>query len=175
MNANIKTYNDGKYHKPILKVRVFELGSKFSLGNSGNKKDKYVEAAKGANLYFAIYQKEDGQRSFETIPLNLVIERLKQGLNEVPEENEKGEKLLFHLSPNDLVIVANEDGISNEIYKMVSSSGSQCFFVPYYIASPIVQTIELGANNKSEKAWSGIMIKQACQKLRVSRLGFITN
>ena len=161
---------------PIYKLPIGESGSgRFCVGNKISTKHKWVEADKGTNLYFAIYQKEDGQRSFETIPLNVVIERLKQGLNEVPAENEKGEKLLFHLSPNDLVIVANDDGSYNEIYKMVSSSGSQCFFVPYYIASPIAQTIELGANNKSEKAWSGVMIKKVCQKLLVSRLGFITN
>ncbi len=161
---------------PIHKLPIGESArGRYCVGNKISTKHKWVEADKGTNLYFAIYQKEDGQRTFETIPLNVVIERLKQGLNEVPAENEKGEKLLFHLSPNDLVIVANDDGNYKEIYKMVSSSGYQCFFVPYYIAFPIAQTIELGANNKSEKAWNGIMIKQACQKLQVSRLGFITN
>jgi CRISPR-associated endonuclease Csn1 len=40
MNTNIKKYNDGNAHQPIRKVRVFELGSKFSLGETGNKKDK---------------------------------------------------------------------------------------------------------------------------------------
>ena len=53
-------------------------------------KTKYVEAAKGTNLFFAIYVDDEGKRSYETIPLNIVIERLKQGLKEVPERNEKG-------------------------------------------------------------------------------------
>ncbi|MDR1561093.1 MAG: hypothetical protein LBS23_01930, partial [Holosporaceae bacterium] len=88
MNKNIKLYNDGKYHQPIYKVRTFEVGNRFSLGFFGNKKDKYVEAAKGTNLFFAIYADENGNRTFETIPLNIVIERLKQGLPEVPEHND---------------------------------------------------------------------------------------
>ncbi|MFA7493796.1 MAG: type II CRISPR RNA-guided endonuclease Cas9, partial [Proteiniphilum sp.] len=84
LNKNITQYNDGKSHQPIYKVRIFEPGSKFSLGETGNKKSKYVEAAKGTNLFFAIYADKEGGRSYETIPLNIVIERLKQGLKEVP-------------------------------------------------------------------------------------------
>ena len=113
--------------------------------------------------------------------MNIVVERLKQGLKEVPELNEKGEKLLFSLSPNDLVYVPTEEEISSgninggyradRIYKMVSSSGAQCFFVPHNIASPIMQTKELGANNKSEKSWDEIMIKQACSNLTINRMG----
>jgi CRISPR-associated endonuclease Csn1 len=117
--------------------------------------------------------------------LNIVIERLKQGLKEVPEKNEKGHSLLFCLSPNDLVYVPAEeemmegmvvdvDDIKMEkIYKMVSSSGNQCFFVPSRIAVPIVPTVELGANNKSERAWDGTMIKQVCFKMELGRLGNI--
>src|SRR5690606_33063475 len=84
LNKNITQYNDGKPHQPIYKARIFELGSKFPLGQKGNKKTKYVESAKGTNLYFAVYQDENGKRSFETIPLNIVIERQKQALNSVP-------------------------------------------------------------------------------------------
>src|SRR5690606_32663067 len=107
MNKNIEKYNDGKPHQPIYKVRIFETGSKFPLGQAGNKKNKYVEAAKGTNLFFAIYQDENGKRNYATIPLHEVIERQKQGLSSVPEINEKGHQLLFFLSPNDLVYVPN--------------------------------------------------------------------
>jgi CRISPR-associated endonuclease Csn1 len=41
------------------------------MGLTGNKKMKFVEAAKGTNLFFAIYQDENG-KSYETIPLNIV-------------------------------------------------------------------------------------------------------
>ena len=150
MNKNIEKYNNGKPHQPIYKARLFELGSKFQLGQTGNKKAKYVEAAKGTNLFFAIYQDEDGKRSFETIPLNIVIERQKQGLHSIPEINEKGDKLLFHLSPNDLVYVPSEEDIENPIsidfsnlsteqlkrvYKFTDGSGTTMNFIPANIAS----------------------------------------
>lgn len=61
-----------------------------------------------------------------------------------------------------------------EIFKMVSSSGTQCFFVRNNIASPIVQTTEFEANNKSEITWNGDLIKQVCSKFAVDRLGNIS-
>lgn len=188
MNKNIKLYNDGKPHKPIYKVRIFELGSKFILGLTGNKKLKYVEAAKGTNLFFAVYQNEDEKRNFETIPLNIVIERQKQGLSSVPENNKKGHKLLFYLSPNDLVYVPDEDERENNsiidfynlttkqinnIYKTVSFSGSQCFFIKHDVANSIVDKSEYSKSNKMEKSIDGIMIKEHCIKLKVDRLGNI--
>lgn len=202
LNRNIAYYNNGKPHKPILNMRVWEKTDKrFVLGTRGNKSTKYVEAAKGTNLFFAIYANEEGLRSFDTIPLNEIVERLKQGLPPVPEKNAKGESLLFYLSPNDLVYVPTKEERdnridinyidSNRIYKMVSCTKSQCFFVPHRIAYPIVSAddlkkdtsayesascriSELGSNNKSEKAWDEeIMIKQVCVKLQVNRLGNI--
>ena len=189
MNKNIILLNDGKRHQPILKVRVYEkIGNKFPIGTTGNKKDKYVEAAKGTNLFFAIYADENGNRSYETIPLNIVIERLKQGLKEVPEKNEKGHNLLFHLSPNDLVYVPTEDEKENisafdfehldkeqlkRIYKMVSSSGNQCFFTRNNVATSIVNKAEFSALNKMEKSVEGVMIKESCIKLKSDRLGNI--
>ncbi|MDR2775214.1 MAG: type II CRISPR RNA-guided endonuclease Cas9 [Tannerella sp.] len=186
MNKNILWLNDGKQHQPVYKMRVYEpVGNKFPVGHVGNKQKKYVEAAKGTNLFFAVYADEDGNRTFETIPLNVVIERLKQGLREVPEFDEKGHSLLFHLSPNDLVYVPATEDIESKVpvnmenlrpdrvYKMVSSSGNQCFFVPNNVASPIMQTKELGANNKSEKSWDGLMIKQVGIKIKVNRMGML--
>jgi CRISPR-associated endonuclease Csn1 len=188
MNKNIMRYNDGKRHQPIYKVRVFEVGSKFPLGQSGNKNTKFVEAAKGTNLFFAIYRDENEKRTYETVPLNVVIERQKQGLSSVPETNDKGSKLFFHLSPNDLVYIPSEDerdNISqidlvsldkeqvNRIYKMVSSSGSQCFFVRHDIATSVVNKMEYSPLNKMEKSIDGIMIKESCIKLEVDRLGNI--
>ncbi|QOR74382.1 type II CRISPR RNA-guided endonuclease Cas9 [Cruoricaptor ignavus] len=181
MNANIEKYNDGKYHQPIFKVRIFEVGNKFPLGYKGNKKDKFVEAAKGTNLFFAVYQSEDGKRSFETIPLNEVIERQKQGLPSCPEENAKGEKLLFSLSPNDLVYV-NESNIDlpdtfrdlERIYKIVSFTGNRLYGVPYYAAKAIYDKVEYTQLNKVEFALTGESIKLNCIKLNVDRLGNIS-
>ena len=185
MNRNLTTLNDGKYHQPIYKVRVCEpQGNKFSVGTSGNKTSKYVEAAKGTNLFFAVYQTEDGKRNYETIPLNVVIEREKLGWTPVPENNNNGDKLLFWLSPNDLVYVPTADELNNgmrldnmdkgRIYKMISCSGPQCFFIPQNVSNPIIPVIELGVNNKAEKSWNNEMIKVVCVPIRVDRLGCIT-
>src|SRR5690606_2704749 len=68
MNKNIVALNNGKFHQPILKVRTYEpKGNKFNIGQTGNKGSKFVEAAKGTNLFFAIYRDEQGKRNYETV------------------------------------------------------------------------------------------------------------
>ncbi|MDO9153271.1 MAG: HNH endonuclease domain-containing protein [Paludibacter sp.] len=184
MNANIKFYNEGKSHKPILKIRTFEIGSRFSLGEKGNKKDKYVEAAKGTNLFFAIYVDEDSKRSYETIQLNIVIERLKQGLSEVPETNDNGNKLLFHLSPNDLVYVPTEDERINlqkinlnnttRLFEVNDFSGYTIYFTPNRFAKAIApKELDTSFDTKLTK-YEGVIIKDVCIKLKIDRLGNIT-
>ena len=181
LNKNITLYNDGKPHKPIYKVRIFEQGSKFPLGEVGNKGTKYVEAAKGTNLYFGVYQGKD-KRSFTTIPLNEVIERQKQGLPSVPEYNEKGDPLLFSLSPNDLVYVPIEGEIIEDIdfqhlskeqkeriYKIVSFTKGRIYGIPNKVAVSIVNKMEYTQLNKIEF----IKEKEVCIKLKVDRLGNI--
>ena len=83
MNRNIKELNGGKNHQPIIKVCVYEKADKFAVGTKGNKSKKFVEAAKGTNLFFAIYEsietdnnsgEEVKVRSYATVPLNMVIE-----------------------------------------------------------------------------------------------------
>lgn len=51
MNKNIEILNGGKKHKPIYKVREYEKAEKFAVGMRGNKASKFVEAAKGTNLF----------------------------------------------------------------------------------------------------------------------------
>ncbi|QPH40649.1 type II CRISPR RNA-guided endonuclease Cas9 [Pedobacter endophyticus] len=207
LNKNIQQYNDGKAHQPIYKVRVFEVGSKFPLGEKGNKRAKYVEAAKGTNLFFAVYWDEDKQkRNYDTIPLNEVIEHQKWRAtlsNEerkdtpmIPIDTENG-KFLFSLSPNDLVYVPTEEekdsieqldfsSLNTEqitrIYKMVSSTGSECHFIQSTIASLIKsydaksKVGEMGSLNKLEITidTNPIRIKETCIKLKVDRLGNIS-
>ena len=191
MNRNIISLNNGKYHQPIYKVRVYEKADKFAVGQTGNKSSKFVEAAKGTNLFFAVYETEqedkDGRiikkRTYATIPLNVVIERQKQGLSSAPED-ENGNLPKFVLSPNDLVYVPTEKEIQNQIinypldkkriYKMVSCTGYQCFFVQSYIANVIVDKYEYSALNKMERAITGEMIKEICIPIKVDRLGNIT-
>jgi len=183
MNQHIAEYNDGKKHLPILKVRVCEVkGEKFSIGCNGINRKKFVEAQSGTNLYFAIYESADGKRSYETIPLNIVVERLKMKLSPVPEHNSLDVPLKFHISPNDSVYIPTEEERNSanvnidksKIYKFVSASGSQAFFVPSNNASVIVNKVELLSLNKMEKTTDGIMIKTVCWKLEVDRLGNIT-
>lgn len=186
MNKNILSLNDNKFHQPIFKVRVFEKGTgRFPVGQKGGKKTKYVEAAKGTNLFFAIYEDENSNRSYDTIPLNIVVERQKQGLSSVPDKNEKDVALKFSLSPNDLVYVPTTNNVlingqslnkeeNQNIYKVVSFTGSQIFFVRHDIAISVVNKQEFSSLNKMERAIDGTMIKEICIKLKVDRLGNIS-
>ncbi len=190
MNKNIEKYNEGKPHKPIYKARIFEPGSKFPLGQKGNKKDKYAEADRGTNLFFAVYwDDEKKKRNYETIPLNEVIEHQKwqatltklerEQTPIIPVKAENG-SFLFSLSPNDLVYVPDivedlesEKAKPNCIYKVVSFSGNQCFFVKQDIATSIVNKAEYSTLNKMERSIDGKMIKESCIKIEVDRLGNI--
>ena len=202
MNEDILLYNNGKKHKPIYKVRLFQpKGNKFQIGIRGNNKMKYVVADAGTNLYFAVYQTKEGTRRYRTIPLEEVIERLKQHLHPVNEKDENGNTLLFSISPNDLVYLPNQDESKGNIYlkdinperiyRFVDSSGSTANFVKASIANVIyhlkkeeaklfcigdVIQDELGVGSpqsKNQKAMSGEMIKEICIPLSVNRIGEI--
>lgn len=202
MNRNIKELNGGKNHQPILKVRVYEKADKFAVGSKGNKSKKFVEAAKGTNLFFAIYEsittdnnsgEEIKTRSYATVPLNMVIEaqkatgkNWKEKIDLLLKEKEMvpaDAQLLFMLSPNDLVYLPTAEQIKNgidtidrkRIYKMVSCTGNEGHFIPSFISNPIIQTTELGSNNKAQRAWTSEMIKETCVPLKVDRLGNIVN
>ena len=200
MNRNIVALNNGKFHHPIYKIRRFEKGNKFAIGQTGNKSSKFVEADKGTNLFFAVFgvektNKETGEteqvRSYLTIPLNVMIDcqkryGVKWRTNIEVYLKEQGlvssyAYLLFILSPNDLVYLPTKEELKNgimavdkgRIYKFVSCTGNEGHFVPSIIASPILQTIELGSNNKAQKSWTGEMIKETCVPIKVDRLGNI--
>ncbi|MEM0577072.1 type II CRISPR RNA-guided endonuclease Cas9 [Flavobacterium polysaccharolyticum] len=158
LNKNITTLNNGKNHQPIKKVRVFEESGRFFLGDTGNKKDKFVETASGTNLFFAIYKDNNGKRNYKTIPLNEVIESQKIGAFEklkpnecsvpniyIDEKTQELSSLLFYLNPNDLVFVPTIEEIENpdniniqnftkeqtqRIYKFTDSSDTTCNFIP---------------------------------------------
>ena len=200
MNRNIVELNGGKPHKPIYKVRRFESGNKYSIGQKGCKAKKFVEADKGTNLFFAVFSseklnKETGEmesvRSYLTIPLNVMIDcqkkfgskwqaNIETYLKECKLVSDEV-KLLFILSPNDLVYLPTKeelkDGIiaidKTRVYKMVSSSGSQCFFINDKVAKTIVDKVEFTSLNKAERAITIEMIKETCVPLKVDRLGNI--
>jgi CRISPR-associated endonuclease Csn1 len=182
-NANL----DG--HKPIYKLRTYEpKGKKFNVGDKGINATKYVVAAKGTNLFFAVYSDAEKNRTFASIPLNEVIERQKQGVISVPERDEKGNDLLFILSPNDLVYLPTEDEENNpslvdfsslskeqieRIYKVVSFSGNRLSAIQNTVAKVIVDKVEYTVKNKLEISLDNQSIKQVCWKLAVDRLGNI--
>lgn len=161
LNKNIKLLNNGKDHQPIYKVRLYEEGSKFEISDdkTSQKNKKYVEAAKGTNLFFAIYWNEEKQkRVYETVPLHEVIAHQKQTASLPKEEKtpiavkpELGE-FLFVLSPNDLVYVPTDEEMENpnmvnfdklsieevsNIYLFIDGSGTTANFIPVYSASTI--------------------------------------
>jgi CRISPR-associated endonuclease Csn1 len=208
MNKNIAQYNNDKPHQPIFKVRIYEKGSgRFVLGEKVHKrgKNKYVQGA--PNLFFGIYTNEQLQckgadkkptcRCFEAIPLNIVIERLKQGVNPVPEVNKIGERRLFHLSPRDLVYVPIGDekvseidfnNLTNEerdrLYIVNDFSGATCYFKPNRLAKEIIEKeVDMNYDDKKNKSTGsvksktasldGVQIKEVCIKLKVDRLGNI--
>jgi CRISPR-associated endonuclease Csn1 len=62
---------------------------------------------------------------------------------------------------------------AKRVYKMVSSTKFQCFFVFSTFSIAIVDKTELGPLNKLEKSIEGHMIKENCWKLETNRLGEI--
>lgn len=196
LNANIQALNDGKPHQPIYAVRVYEVGNKFPVGTRGSKASKFVEADKGTNLFFAIYKgknkKGEEVRTFETIPLNVAIEEMKQGgapAKPVYFDKNKCEfKLLFTLSPNDLVYVPTKDEIENpslvdfknlskeqnkNIFCVNDFSGVTIYFFPDNFAKAVgPKELDSSFDSKQSKCSLGI-IKDKCWKLKLNRLGQI--
>ncbi len=203
LNKNIVELNGGKPHKPIYKVTKAEQGSKFPLSDkpTSSKHNKYVEGAKGTNLFFAIYEDEDGERHFETIPFieALVHQKAQAHLpkeqrtpfpvkSTIKKKNKEiPVKLLFSLSPNDLVYVPEpgEEKLDSSIlvervrqkphrvYKMVSSTNTRAYFIPANVATSIVDKVEFSQLNKLERPLNDTknMTKDICRKIETDRLG----
>ncbi len=162
---------------PLRKVTIYEAKdpeTKF--------KGKYYETDKGGNVFFVIILDAKGERvKMYTLPLLEAIERL---ANKLPLADIEDGQTFFTLSPNELVYVPEQEEnlkainwddkrrLFERIYKVVSFTKSQCFFIPHFISKSLSEgSAELGANNKSERAWNGIMIKDSCIKLHIDRLG----
>lgn len=189
---------------PVYKLPISEASElKFPLGTKQNTKHKYGEAESGTNLFFAVYWNEDSRkRTYDTIPLNIVIEHQKQVAHlpkeqrtPVPLNHEKGQ-FLFALSPGELVYVPTTEEMVNprlvdfkqltpeqagRVYKMVSSTGTECYLIASCISSLVKnydaksKIGEYGSMNKMEKTIDGITIKDRCWKLQVDRLGNIVS
>jgi CRISPR-associated endonuclease Csn1 len=168
---------------PLRKVTIYETkdpNTKF--------KGKYYETDKGGNVLFIIRENAEGKREMYTLPLLEAIERLANKLPLVtPEEG----WTFFTLSPNELVYVPEENEnvkaidwtdrrkIFDKIYKMVSCTGTECYFLPHNIANLLlpynaqIKKGEFESKNKTENTIGGISIKRNCIKIKVDRLGNI--
>ena len=148
-----------------------------------------MEVDAGANVYFIIYEdlKTGERKEMYSLAAHKAIERLVQGL---PIADPKEGCKIIILSPNQLVYVPSQEEIRNpelidletananrkegffsRIYKVVSFSKAQCFFIPINVSRAIIEPSELGSNNKAERSWDGQMIKQVFIKLNIDRLG----
>ena len=189
MNANIVELNNGKRHQPIRNVRIYEVGKKFGVSDNKDsaKSTKYVEAAKGTNLFFAIYWDEEKQkRVFETIPFNEVVEHQKQRamlnskeMNAIPFIPVKPAlgQFMFSLSPNDLVYFPLQEERENpqtvdfnnlskkqikRIYTVNDFSGVTIYFTPNTLATNIVaKEVDLKKDEKNEKLVGSFDVKTA--------------
>lgn len=186
LNFNILEFNNGKSHQPIYKARFFEVASRFQLGETGNKKKKYVQTADGTNLFYAIYWDEKKQkRVFETIPLNEAIEHQKwraslskteqANTHTIPVKTEIG-KFLFYLSPYDLVYIPTEEerdnikqidftNLTEEKIKrifVVNDFSSTCYFTPIHIAKKIIpKEVDLNLDKLKNKLTGSFDTKTA--------------
>ena len=118
------------------------------------------------------------------LPLKDVIDRLKNK-QPIAEEIIGDEKLLFVISPNQLVYLPTKEELQNinqlspnnidkyRIYKFVSCTNNQLFFIPSNSAQPIKEKYEFSPLNKMERALTGEMIKETCIPIRIDRLGNI--
>ena len=195
LNKNIIALNNGKKHQPIKKVRVFEESNKFPLGETGNKTTKFVDTAKGTNLYFAIYKDDLNNKKFITVSLYIVIQNLKDGLPPVPDKHLDDKtkveyKLTQFLSPNDLVYIPTNDELENSnnidlnnfskdqvhrLYNVNDFSGYTIYFTPNQFAKNIApKELDTSFDSKLSKSLEGITIKENFWKLEVDRLGKIT-
>lgn len=164
MNRNIVELNGGKPHKPIYKVRRFESGNKYPIGQKCSKTKKFVEADEGTNLYFVVYQTANKERIYATIPFELSVECQKDSRNwkdwvhlldeRLKNKAESDElkkyqrfdipadaKMLFVLSPNDYVYIPsdNKNGCveKNRIFIVNDFNYTTIYFRPCNFAKAI--------------------------------------
>lgn len=219
MNRNILVLNNGKFHQPIYRVRYYESSDKkFAIGQIGNKSSKFVEASDSTNLFFAVFNSErlnketgemENKRSYLTISFKIMIDcqkkygsKWRNNIEVYLKENRLVSdevKLLFILSPNDLVYLPTKEDLKEgitvvdktRIYKFIDSSGTTANFIPQRSAKiifsiPTKKQKEMGSDyviqdeygvgspqSKNQKAITGELVKETCIPLKVDRLGNI--
>jgi CRISPR-associated endonuclease Csn1 len=189
LNLNIEKFNNGKSHKPIYKVRLFEKGSgRFALGYKGINSKKYAQGS--PNLFFNIYKNKDGQY-YETVPLDEVIihqknlsNLAKKNKSPVPISNsitQRRKEILVDykmtLSPLDLIYIPTADELVNidsidfsnlsksqlnRIYNVNDFSGLTCYFTPNTISKSICpKEVDMKFDAKKKKITGSFDTKTA--------------
>lgn len=189
LNSSIEQFNNGKPHKPIYKVRLFEKGSgRFALGYKGINSKKYAQGS--PNLYFNIYENEEGQY-YETVPLDKVIIHQKDAAN-LPKKNRtsapisktainRGKEVSVNykmtLSPLDLVYIPTEEELDNSnsidfgnlskkqlqrVYNVNDFSGYTIYFSPNTLAKSICpKEVDMKFDKKKQKTTGSFDVKTA--------------
>lgn len=172
----------------IKKISRYEI-----IGTKIEMEGKFLEMGDTNPLFVIAINNETGEREYDSPPLIGSSTSEYKGIihqlaNRLPLVDEKSECRYIYLTPYDLVYVPNEDELlhpelitiedvkrqQERIYKMVSSTKKQCFFVPHYVASVLQDKVEFESMNKSEKTIDGSQsVKKVCIKLTVDRLGNI--
>lgn len=187
--SNIENFNNGKPHKPIYKVRLFEKGSgRFALGYKGTNSKKYAQGS--PNLYFNIYENEDGQY-YETVSLDKVIVHQKDAAK-LPKEsrtsvpisntaNNRSKEVSVNykmtLSPLDVVYIPTEDELDNinasnfnnlnknqlqRVYNVNDFSGVTCYFTPNSFSKSICpKEIDMKYDERKQKTTGSFDSKTA--------------
>ncbi len=180
-DTGLARFNQNR-HNAVKTVKVKQdLGIAFPLGESEYTRHKYGKGARGTNLYFVIYRDIKTGKHFidkhSTMSFNDLLD-IEKAQEEYAQHKEGYEYIL--LSPGDLVYLNDESGNTNlssvnpsNIYKCVSFSKAQCFFVPHHASVPLLDGKEFSGENKMERSLDGIMIKSCCNIIKVDRLGTI--
>lgn len=209
INEGVSNQDKKKYHYPIYKVRRYEgLGRRYFVGEKGNKTYKYVEASCGTNLFFAVYSINnevvisDGKtnRAYATAPLKMVIDCQKQypkewrsTLDNALKANgyvDENAKLLFILSPGDLVYVPTKEQLKNgvkiiyreRVFVVNDFNDITIYFRPNSFSKAIYnKEIDMeydvkksrlvGSFSDKTAKCDGMSIKEICLPLKVDRLG----
>ena len=209
INEGVSNPDKKKYHHPIYKVRRYEgLGRRYFVGEKGNKTSKYVEASGGTNLFFAVYSINnevvisDGKtnRAYATAPLKMVIDCQKQypkewrsTLDNALKANgyvDENAKLLFILSPGDLVYVPTKEQLKNgvkiiyreRVFVVNDFNDITIYFRPNSFSKAIYnKEIDMeydvkksrlvGSFSDKTAKCDGMSIKEICLPLKVDRLG----
>lgn len=171
VNGMIK-FNEGR-NTPVYQVKVKEvLGLKKNLVKSDSKGVKFVEADKGTNLFFEIGI--DDETKEHIIDRNSTISFIDVLDHQVKGENLINEGSRFYLSPGSLVKLKNDNSIG-QIYRCISFSKADCFFLPVNVSVPIVDKSEYSKLNKRERSLDERMIKRECSVIYIDKLGYEVN